>query len=108
VSGSLLAAFTPAAILLFGYSKPIDAVWFLLIGMLLLMFPLTIFNVVAVPEYPPVERRKEPLKTREMLRLVRANRPYVMLVAIFAVSAIGTQMTNGGRTRFDMCASGMP
>lgn len=94
VTGSLLAAFTPAAILLFGYTNPIDAVWFLLIGMLILMLPLTIYAVVAVPEYPPVERRRERLSTREMIRLVRSNRPYVMLVAIFGVSAIGTQMTN--------------
>lgn len=94
VSGSLLAAFTPAVILLFGYTKPIDAVWFLMVGMLILMLPLTIYAVVVVPEYPPVERRKEALTTREMLHLVRSNRPYVMLVTIFAVSAIGTQMTN--------------
>jgi Na+/melibiose symporter-like transporter len=94
VSGSLLAAFTPAVILLFGYSKPLDAVWFLMIGMLVLMLPLTINAVLVVPEYPPVERRKERLGVREMFTLVRSNRPYVMLVTIFAVSAIGTQMTN--------------
>jgi len=94
VSGSLLAAFTPAAILVFGYSEPIDAVWFLMVGMLILMLPLTIHAVVVVPEYPPLERRQEKLSTREMLALVRSNRPYLMLVAIFAVSAIGTQMTN--------------
>jgi Na+/melibiose symporter-like transporter len=94
VSGSLLAAFTPAVILLFGYSAPIDAVWFLMVGMLVLMLPLTINSVIVVPEYPPVERRKEKLGTREMFALVRTNRPYVMLVTIFAVSAIGTQMTN--------------
>ena len=94
VTGSLLAAFTPAAILLFGYSSPLDAVWFLIVGMMVLMLPLTINTVIAVPEYPPVERRAEKLKLGEMWQLVRGNRPYVMLVLIFAVSAIGTQMTN--------------
>jgi len=94
VSGSLIAAFTPAAILLFGYNRPIDAVWFLMVGMLVLMVPLAIVTVLVVPEYPPIERRQEKLSTREMLALVRTNRPYLMLVAIFGVSAIGTQMTN--------------
>jgi Na+/melibiose symporter-like transporter len=94
VTGSLLAAFTPAAILFFGYTSPLDAVWFLIMGMMVLMLPLTINTVVAVPEYPPIERRAEKLTLGEMWQLVKGNRPYVMLVLIFAVSAVGTQMTN--------------
>ena len=94
VGGSLMSAFTPAVILVFGYDKPTDAVLFLAIAMCIIM-PVVIANLlISVPEHPPVERRKSNLPLREMVKFVMANRPYVMLVIIFAFSAIGTAMTN--------------
>lgn len=94
VGGSLLSAFTPAVILFFGFDQPTDAVWFLAVGMCIVM-PIAVGNLLfAVPEHPPVERTKEALPVREMLRFVSRNRPYVVLVVVFAFSAIGTSMTN--------------
>ena len=63
VVGALIAAFTPAIILFFGYTKPVDAVWFLTVAMTVVM-PLVVLNaVVVVPEYPvAAATQKLPLK----------------------------------------------
>lgn len=92
VAGALIAAFTPAIILFFGYTKPVDAVWFLSIAMLIIM-PVVILNAVAVvPEYPVVETAdKLPLK--ESLKIVAQNKPFVRLIIIFSLSSLGAAMT---------------
>jgi Na+/melibiose symporter-like transporter len=92
VAGALIAAFTPAIILFFGYTKPVDAVWFLSIAMMIIM-PIVVLTAVAVvPEYPVVETAdKLPLK--ESLKIVAQNKPFVRLVVIFALSSLGAAMT---------------
>ena len=92
VAGALIAAFTPAIILFFGYTKPVDAVWFLSIAMLVIM-PVVVLNAVAVvPEYPVAETAdKLPLK--ESLRIVAQNKPFVQLIIIFSLASLGSAMT---------------
>ena len=93
VSGSLISAFVPAIILFYGFDKPTDAVYFLSIGMCVVM-PLVVLNaVIVVPEYPVFEvKKKIPLK--ESLKVVFANKPYVALITIFVFSTVGAAMTN--------------
>ena len=92
VSGALIAAFTPAIILFFGYTKPVDAVWFLSIIMSVIM-PLFILNaVLSVPEYEVIETTKK-LPLRESLKIVVTNKPYMRLIAIFILSSLGSAMT---------------
>ena len=93
VSGSLIAAFVPAVILFFGYTKPTDAVYFLSIAMCVVM-PIVVMNaLIVVPESPVIETRKKmPLK--ESLKVVLQNRPYVTLIIIFMFSTLGAAMTN--------------
>ncbi len=93
VAGSLISAFVPAVILFFGYTKPTDAVYFLSIGMCVVMPILVINALVVVPEYPVVETRKKmPLK--ESLKVVLENGPYITLIIIFMFSTLGSAMTN--------------
>ena len=93
VAGALIAAFVPAVILFYGYTKPTDAVYFLSIGMCVVM-PIVVLNaLVVVPEYPVVEtREKIPLK--ESLKIVFQNGPYITLIIIFMFSTLGSAMTN--------------
>ena len=93
VTGSLLSAFTPALLLFAGYVKPTDAVYFLSVAMCIVMPILVINALVVVPEYPvKVSVKKIPLK--ESLKVVMANRPYVLLIIIFVFSTLGSAMTN--------------
>tara|TARA_A100001037_G_scaffold298768_1_gene323114 strand:- start:425 stop:1930 length:1506 start_codon:yes stop_codon:yes gene_type:complete len=92
VAGALLAAFTPAIILFFGYSKPIDAVWFLTIAMLIIM-PIVVINaVIFVPEHSVAEAEKK-LALKDSLKVVAANKPFVRLIIVFALSSLGAAMT---------------
>jgi len=92
VGGSLLAAFTPAIILFYGYTKPVDAVWFLTVAMTVIMPVVVLLAVALVPEYRVQEtENKMPLK--ESLKIVVQNRPYMRLVAIFVISSLGAAMT---------------
>ena len=92
VAGALIAAFTPAIILFYGYTKPIDAVWFLTIIMLVVM-PIVILNAVLfVPEYP-VEESAEKLPIKDSLKIVLQNKPFVRLIIVFALSSLGAAMT---------------
>ncbi|MEM7000843.1 MAG: MFS transporter [Pseudomonadota bacterium] len=94
VAGSLIGAMTPAIIIFWGYTKPIDAVFFLGIGVAILM-PILILNlVVAVPEYPVKETNKKRLPLKESFSYVWQNEPYRKLVLIFLFSTIGSAMTN--------------
>ncbi len=94
VSGSLLAAFTPAVILFFGYTKPLDAMYFLSIILCVIMPILIINALVVVPEFAPVERTKRKIPLKESLRFVFKNKPYVRLIIIFLFSTLGAAMTN--------------
>ena len=92
VAGALVAAFTPAIILFFGYTKPVDAVWFLSVAMLVIM-PVVVLNAVAVvPEHPVVETG-EKLPLAESLKIVAQNKPFVRLILVFALSSLGAAMT---------------
>lgn len=90
--GSLAAAFTPAVILFYGYTKPVDAVWFLSIAMTVVL-PIVVFGAVGlVPEHPvPESKQKIPLK--DSLMIVARNKPYLRLIYIFALSSMGAAMT---------------
>ena len=94
VAGSLTAASVPVIVLFFGYTKPEDAVWFLVSAMCVLM-PLFVLNaLVTVPEYAVIEMQAKKLPFWEMVRFVRKNNFYMILLVIFAFSSIGTAMTN--------------
>ena len=92
VAGGLIAAFTPAVILFFGFTKPVDAVWFLSVLMSFMM-PILILNaLIAVPEFEIRESViKVPLK--ESLKIVLLNKPFILLIAIFTLSSLGSAMT---------------
>ncbi len=93
VTGALISAFTPALILFAGYTKPTDAVYFLSVAMCIIM-PIVVLNaLLVVPEYPVVITAKK-IPLRDSLKLVFANKPYVMLVVIFVFSTTGAAMTN--------------
>ena len=94
VAGSLIGALTPAIIVFFGYNKPMDAVYFLSIY-IVVVSPIFIANSLwSVPEYPVKETRKEKLPILEGLKFVWDNEPYRKLVIIFLFSTIGAAMTN--------------
>ena len=91
-AGSLIAAFTPAIILFFGYTKPVDAVWFLSIAMMVIMPVVILLAVTVVPEHPVVQTANK-LPLRESLGIVARNRPYVRLIIVFTLSSFGAAMT---------------
>ena len=92
VAGALIAAFTPAIILFFGYTKPVDAVWFLSIAMLVIM-PVVVLNAVAVVPEHPVTESAEKLPLKESLKIVAQNKPFMRLIIIFSLSSLGAAMT---------------
>lgn len=94
VVGNLISALTPAIIFFWGYTKPVDIVGFLGIGVAVLM-PLLVVNAIwAVPEYPVQESSSNRLTIRESFSYVWRNEPYRRLVIIFLFSTIGSAMTN--------------
>ena len=94
VSGSLIGALCPAIIVFWGFTAPADNVYFLTIGLVLVM-PFLVFNQLkVVPEYPVKETNSERLPLRESFKYVWANEPYRKLVIIFLFSTIGSAMTN--------------
>ncbi len=95
VGGALTSAFVPAMILFFfGWDKPTDAVNVLVIGMCILMPILVVNALVSVPEWPVVEQKTERVPLIEGLKVGIHNRPYVLLIIIFAFSSMGAAMTN--------------
>ena len=94
VAGSLIGAFTPAIIFFFGYTKPIDAVYFLTLAIVVLMPILVVNALVSVPEPALVETRTGRLSLREGFQALWENAPYRRLVIIFLFSTIGSAMTN--------------
>ena len=94
VAGNLIGAMTPAIIIFWGYTKPIDAVFFLSIGVAILM-PILILNLLKfVPEPEIKESSTARLPLKESFKTVWANEPYRKLVIIFLFSTIGSAMTN--------------
>ena len=94
VAGSLISAFIPGIIVFYGMTTPLEAVFVLLVGLIIFM-PLTTANaLVSVPEYPVAETNKKRVKLTDSLKIVAKNRPYVLLVIIFAFSSMGAAMTN--------------
>ena len=94
VTGSLIGAFTPAIIFFFGFTKPLDAVYFLSLAIAIIM-PVLVINASAfVPEFAVKESRENRLPLRESFRYVWKNNPYRRLVIAFLFSTIGAAMTN--------------
>lgn len=94
VTGSLIAALTPAIIVFWGYTKPSDNVYFLTIAIAIIM-PIVVLNMLlVVPEHPIKESTTARLSLRESFRFVWANEPYRKLIIIFLFSTIGSAMTN--------------
>ena len=93
VAGSLVSSFIPLAVLFFGQVKPSDAVYILVLGMCIAMPILNLNCLLGVPEWRVVERKKR-IGLIEGLKVVVKNKPYVILVVVFAFGAIGSAMTN--------------
>ena len=94
VGGSMLAAFTPAIMLFFGYPKPTEAVFALALMMCITMPLINLNSLAAVPEWPVVEQDKKPIRIIDGLRVAMSNKPFMMLIVVFAVGSIGSAMTN--------------
>ncbi|NOX52546.1 MAG: MFS transporter, partial [Gammaproteobacteria bacterium] len=92
-AGALIAALTPVVLFFFGYTKPIDIVYFLAIGVAIVTPIVVINSLLQVPEHEVVETQTRKLSLRESFRYVWSNEPYRRLVIIFLFSTIGTAMT---------------
>ncbi len=93
-AGALVSAFTPAIIFFLGYTRPIDAVFFLSVAMLIVMPILTLNALIVVPEFPVRERVQERIPLMQGLVLVLQNKVYLRYILIFTVGGIGQNMTN--------------
>ena len=94
VTGSLIGATVPAVILIWGFNKPTDNVYFLAIICCVLM-PIFVTNLMFnVPERRLAETNPHKLSLRDSFRYVWANEPYRRLVVIFLFSTIGAALTN--------------
>ena len=91
--GSLVSAFIPLVILFFGLVKPTDAVFWLVLVMCVAMPIVNINCLMVVPEWRVVERPRR-IGVLEGLKIVVKNKPYMILVIVFALGAIGSAMTN--------------
>ena len=59
------------------------------------VMPIVVANaLISVPEWPVVESQNKRVPLIEGLKVVIKNRPYVLLVVIFAFSSMGAAMTN--------------
>ena len=94
VGGSMLAAFTPAIILFFGYDKPTEAVLALVVMMCISMPLINMNTLVAVPEWRVVEKHEQRIRIIDGLRVAMGNKPFMLLIVVFAVGSIGSAMTN--------------
>lgn len=94
VAGALISAFTPAVIFFMGYTRPIDAVFFLSMAMLIVMPILTLNALTVCPEYPPVQKRQTRMPLIESFKLVFQNKVYLRFIIIFTASGVGSAMTN--------------
>jgi len=94
VVGSLIGAFTPAIIFFFGYTTPLDSVYFLSMAIALAMPVLVVNMLFSVPEFEVTEVKHAPIPLKESFRYVWKNDPYRRLVIVFLFSTIGAAMTN--------------
>ena len=94
VAGALVSAFIPAIILLFGYDKPMEAVFVLVLVMCITMPILNLNCLMAVPEWRVVEKQAQRVKIIDGLKIVVGNKPFMILVAVFAFGSIGSAMTH--------------
>ena len=95
VAGLLIASFTPGVILFFGYDKPTEAVFAIVVLMCISMPIINANCLVGVPEWPVVEKdEKRPIRIIDGLRVAASNKPFMLLVVVFAVGSIGSAMTN--------------
>ena len=93
VFGSLVSSFIPLVILFFGLVKATDAVYVLVLVMCIAMPIVNLNCLIVVPEWRVVEGEKR-IKLIDGLKIVVKNKPYVILVIVFALGAIGSAMTN--------------
>ncbi len=94
VTGALMSAFTPGIIFFLGYTRPIDAVFYLSVTMLIIMPILTFTALGVVPEWPVRERVTKRMPLVASIKMVLQNRIYVRYIFIFTFSGIGSAMTN--------------
>ena len=94
VAGSLISAFTPGIILFYGYDKPTEAVLALTLIMCITMPILNLNCLATVPEWRVAEKQKQRIRIIDGLRVAAGNRPFVLLVVVFAFGSIGSAMTN--------------
>lgn len=94
VTGALISAFTPGVIFFLGYTRPIDAVFYLSVTMLIIMPILTFTALAVVPEWPVKERVQKRMPLIHSIKLVLQNRIYVRYIFIFTFAGIGSAMTN--------------
>lgn len=94
VTGSLIGAFTPVLIFFFGYTRPLDVVYFLSLAIAIIMPVLVINATFSVPEFAVREATQRKLPLRESFKYVWKNEPYRRLVIAFLFSTIGSAMTN--------------
>ena len=93
VFGSLVSSFIPLFILFFGQVKPTDAVYWLVLVMCISMPIVNLNCLIVVPEWRVVEQPRR-IGVFEGLKIVVKNKPYMILVIVFALGAIGSAMTN--------------
>ena len=94
VGGALVSAFIPAIILFFGYDKPTEAVFVLVLVMCISMPILNINCLMTVPEWRVEEKEAQRIKIVDGLRVSVGNKPFMLLVVVFAAGSIGSAMTN--------------
>ena len=94
VGGALLSAFVPAIMPIFGYVKPTEAVFALVLIMCISMPIINANCLVSVPEWRPVEKTRQRIRIIDGLRTAASNKPFVLLVLVFAFGSIGSAMTN--------------
>ena len=93
VFGSLVSSFIPLFILFFGEVKPTDAVFWLVLVMCISMPIVNLNCLIVVPEWRVVEQPSR-IGVFEGLKIVVKNKPYMILVIVFALGAVGSAMTN--------------
>ena len=94
VGGSMLAAFTPMIMLFFGYPKAAEAVFALAVMMCITMPLINLNCLAAVPEWRVVEKHEQRIRIIDGLRVAVRNKPFMLLIVVFAVGSIGSAMTN--------------
>ena len=94
VGGSLCAVLIPLIVLaVTGDGTPTTAVFWIVLAMCIAMPIVNLNCLLAVPEWRVTEVPKR-VRIRDGLRAAAGNRPFMMLVVVFAFGSIGSAMTN--------------